>query len=183
MLEFNQVYNMDCLEGLKQLDSGSIHCCVTSPPYWALRNYGVSGQIGQENTPAEYVERLCTVFANGIYAVVYTCSAAGRRVLAEHFRYLLWYRQQRRLLRSEKPERTHRSEKGEKQSYSRIETERPLRHSVVGRLRSAGYGLVSAAGGHMEQNQLYALKRHRPMREISRIGLFICQKPAILFRL
>lgn len=63
MLELNQVYNMDCLEGLKLLDSDSIHCCITSPPYWALRNYGVPGQIGQENTPAEYVKRLCAVFS------------------------------------------------------------------------------------------------------------------------
>ena len=69
MLDFNQVYNMDCLEGLKQLDSGSVHCCVTSPPYWALRNYGVPGQIGQEETPAEYVERLCAVFAE-VYRVL-----------------------------------------------------------------------------------------------------------------
>lgn len=69
MLDVNQVYNMDCLEGLKQLDSGSVHCCVTSPPYWALRNYGIPGQIGQEDTPAEYVERLCAVFAE-VYRVL-----------------------------------------------------------------------------------------------------------------
>lgn len=69
MLETNQVYNMDCLEGLKLMDSDSIHCCITSPPYWALRNYGVPGQIGQENTPAEYVKRLCAVFSE-LYRVL-----------------------------------------------------------------------------------------------------------------
>ena len=63
MLPFNQIYNMDCLEGLKQLDSDSVHCCVTSPPYWALRDYGIPGQIGQEDSPTEYVERLCAIFA------------------------------------------------------------------------------------------------------------------------
>ena len=64
MLPFNQIYHMDCFEGLKLLDSDSINCCVTSPPYWALRDYGVPGQIGQEDTLAEYVERLCAVFAD-----------------------------------------------------------------------------------------------------------------------
>ena len=63
MLPFNQIYNMDCLEGLRQMDSDSVHCCISSPPYWALRNYGVPGQIGQEDTPGEYVERLCAIFA------------------------------------------------------------------------------------------------------------------------
>jgi DNA modification methylase len=54
---------MDCLDGLKLLDSDSVHCVVTSPPYWSLREYGVDGQIGQEDTPAEYIDRLCAVFA------------------------------------------------------------------------------------------------------------------------
>ncbi len=39
MLELNKIYNMDCMEGLKQLDDNSINCCVTSPPYWGLRDY------------------------------------------------------------------------------------------------------------------------------------------------
>jgi DNA modification methylase len=60
---------MDCLEGLKQLDSDSVHCCITSPPYWALRDYGIPGQIGQEDNPVEYVERLCAVFAE-VYRVL-----------------------------------------------------------------------------------------------------------------
>lgn len=61
-LVYNQIYNMDCLEGLKMLDSDSISCVCTSPPYWALRDYGVPGQIGQEDTPQEYIDRLCAVF-------------------------------------------------------------------------------------------------------------------------
>jgi len=60
---------MDCLEGLKRLASESVHCSVTSPPYWALRDYGIPGQIGQEGTPGEYVERLCAVFAE-VYRVL-----------------------------------------------------------------------------------------------------------------
>ncbi len=42
---------MDCIEGLKLLDDNSINCCVTSPPYWGLRNYGVEGQLGLEKVP------------------------------------------------------------------------------------------------------------------------------------
>jgi DNA modification methylase len=62
LLEMNQIYNMDCIEGMKQLESDSINCCVTSPPYWGLRDYGVEGQIGLESTPEEYVQKMVEVF-------------------------------------------------------------------------------------------------------------------------
>ena len=62
MLELNKIYNMDCLEGLKQLPDNSINCCVTSPPYWGLRDYGVEGQLGLESTPEEYVAKMIEVF-------------------------------------------------------------------------------------------------------------------------
>lgn len=52
----------DALEQLRTLADGSVHCVVTSPPYYGLRNYGVAGQIGMEETPAEYVMRLVEVF-------------------------------------------------------------------------------------------------------------------------
>ena len=61
-LELNKIYNMDCLEGLKQLPDNSINCCVTSPPYWGLRDYGVEGQLGLESTPEEYVAKMVEVF-------------------------------------------------------------------------------------------------------------------------
>lgn len=63
MLELNKIYNMDCLEGLKLLDDNSIDCCVTSPPYWGLRDYGVEKQLGLEDTPEEYVENIVKVFS------------------------------------------------------------------------------------------------------------------------
>ena len=47
---------------LPSIDAGSVQCCVTSPPYWGLRDYGCTGQIGLEDTPAAYVERLVEVF-------------------------------------------------------------------------------------------------------------------------
>jgi site-specific DNA-methyltransferase (cytosine-N4-specific) len=40
----------------------SIHCCVTSPPYWGLRDYGVAGQLGLEKTPEEYIAVMVDVF-------------------------------------------------------------------------------------------------------------------------
>ena len=52
----------DCRELLPALPEGSVHCCITSPPYWNLRDYGVEGQLGQEPTPEAYVEALVAVF-------------------------------------------------------------------------------------------------------------------------
>lgn len=62
ILAINEIHNIDCMEGLKQLDDNSVHCCVTSPPYWGLRDYGVKGQIGLEKTPEEYVAKLVEIF-------------------------------------------------------------------------------------------------------------------------
>jgi DNA modification methylase len=52
----------DCRVLLPTLDANSIQCCVTSPPYYGLRDYGVDGQIGLEQTPDEYVAQLVEVF-------------------------------------------------------------------------------------------------------------------------
>ena len=52
----------DCLELLKQMPEQSFSCCVTSPPYFGLRDYGVDGQLGLETTPDEFVEALVQVF-------------------------------------------------------------------------------------------------------------------------
>jgi len=52
----------DCRALLPRLPSASVHCCVTSPPYYALRDYGVPGQIGLEPTPAAYIETMVAVF-------------------------------------------------------------------------------------------------------------------------
>ncbi len=56
------IHHGDCRDILPTLEAGSIHCCVTSPPYWGLRDYGVDGQLGLEQTPAEYVEQMVAVF-------------------------------------------------------------------------------------------------------------------------
>ena len=52
----------DCIDGLRTLPDASVHCCVTSPPYWGLRDYGHDGQIGLESTPEAYVARMVEVF-------------------------------------------------------------------------------------------------------------------------
>lgn len=53
----------DALARLRELPDESVHCCVTSPPYWGLRDYDVEGQVGLEDTPEAYVARLVEVFA------------------------------------------------------------------------------------------------------------------------
>lgn len=50
------------LEVLKALPAESISCCISSPPYWALRDYGVAGQLGLEKTFEEYIDKLCTIY-------------------------------------------------------------------------------------------------------------------------
>jgi len=52
----------DALEQLRLLPADSVHCCVTSPPYYGLRDYGVASQIGLEPTPDEYIAALVAVF-------------------------------------------------------------------------------------------------------------------------
>lgn len=61
-LPLDAVLTGDSLAVLKTLPENSVHCCVTSPPYYALRDYEAEGQIGQENTSEEYIERLAAVF-------------------------------------------------------------------------------------------------------------------------
>jgi DNA modification methylase len=58
----HRIIQGDCIEGLRTLPDASVHCCVTSPPYWGLRDYGHDGQIGLESTPEEYVARMVEVF-------------------------------------------------------------------------------------------------------------------------
>ena len=61
-METNKIYLGDCLEVLKTITDNSVDCVVTSPPYWALRDYGVDGQLGLEPTFQEYITKLCDIF-------------------------------------------------------------------------------------------------------------------------
>lgn len=58
----SQVITGDCLESLRGLPDESVHCCVTSPPYFGLRDYGVDGQFGLEPSPEEYVSKAVDIF-------------------------------------------------------------------------------------------------------------------------
>lgn len=66
----------DCIESMRAMPDQSVHCCVTSPPYYWQRDYGVDGQYGHEDTPEAFVKQLVSVFAE------------VRRVLAD--RGTLW---------------------------------------------------------------------------------------------
>jgi site-specific DNA-methyltransferase (adenine-specific) len=61
-MKINKTYNGDALSVLQTFQEQSIDMCVTSPPYWGLRDYGVDGQLGLEPTFNEYIDKLCTIF-------------------------------------------------------------------------------------------------------------------------
>ena len=61
-MELNHIYTGDALNVLQTLPTESVDCIVTSPPYYALRNYNADGQIGLETTPEQYLKRLTEVF-------------------------------------------------------------------------------------------------------------------------
>jgi site-specific DNA-methyltransferase (adenine-specific) len=66
MYQINDIVNTiiqgNALDILKQIPNDSIDCVVTSPPYWSLRNYEIEGQLGQEKTFQEYIEKLIAIF-------------------------------------------------------------------------------------------------------------------------
>lgn len=62
-MELNKIYHGNCIDVLKAFEDESINCCITSPPYYGLRDYGVDGQIGNEETPDEYVSKLVEIFS------------------------------------------------------------------------------------------------------------------------
>ena len=59
---YGKAYLGDALKVLKSMPDEYVNCCVTSPPYWDLRDYGVKGQLGLEKTPDEYVEKIVEIF-------------------------------------------------------------------------------------------------------------------------
>ena len=61
-MRLDTIINRDALCALRELPAESVHCCVTSPPYYALRDYGMDAQIGREDTPEQYIDRLVEVF-------------------------------------------------------------------------------------------------------------------------
>lgn len=68
-METNVIFNEDCLIGLKKLPDNSIDCCISSPPYWGLRDYGVDGQIGNENEFTDFINKLTEIYKE-VYRVL-----------------------------------------------------------------------------------------------------------------
>jgi DNA modification methylase len=58
----NKIINSDALDALRKLPDSCCRTCITSPPYYGLRDYGADGQIGLENTPDRYIENLVKIF-------------------------------------------------------------------------------------------------------------------------
>lgn len=61
-IKADEIINGDCLCVLKEMPDESVHCCVTSPPYYGLRDYGIEGQIGREAAPEQYIRKLTEIF-------------------------------------------------------------------------------------------------------------------------
>lgn len=61
-MEVNKIIEGNCLTVLKTLPDNSVDCCITSPPYWGLRDYGHSEQLGSEKHFKDFVNNLCNVF-------------------------------------------------------------------------------------------------------------------------
>ena len=61
-MQVNEIICGPAKEVLQALADESINCCISSPPYWALRDYGVDGQLGLEPTFEEYIDKLCTIY-------------------------------------------------------------------------------------------------------------------------
>lgn len=58
----DEIYLGDCIQGMSSLPDKSVNTCITSPPYYGLRDYGCDGQIGLEETPESYVQKMVDVF-------------------------------------------------------------------------------------------------------------------------
>jgi len=56
------IITADALDGLRTIETATVDACITSPPYFGLRDYGVDGQIGAEQTPDEYIDNLVEIF-------------------------------------------------------------------------------------------------------------------------
>lgn len=61
-MEVNRIYNESCIETLKRMPDNFLDCCITSPPYRSLRDYGHPDQFGLEDTPDEYASQMADVF-------------------------------------------------------------------------------------------------------------------------
>lgn len=162
MIQLDTIFTGDCLQVLKTLPDESVHCCVTSPPYYALRDYGMDGQIGRETTPKEYVSRLTDVFAevrrvlrsDGTLWLNISDTYAGKRQsgLTLSIRKIPNGRNGQAIALNNKVEG--------------LQAQRYDRYPVVAGLRPTGLRLVSSQRHHMDERKPHAGKRKRPLRKV-----------------
>ena len=62
-IQLNKIYCGDAINVLENIPDKFIDCVVTSPPYWALRDYKVKGQLGLEKDFDDYIDKLCNIFS------------------------------------------------------------------------------------------------------------------------
>lgn len=136
MTERSQIVTGDALSVLRRISDNYIDCCVTSPPYYDLRDYGIDGQIGLERTVDEYIYNLVGVFRE------------VRRTLRPDG--TLWiniadtYSQSRRM-------------------GGICKEERAMPHSLPPHAGTAERRLVCEAGHYLEQTERHAGERERPL--------------------
>jgi len=75
-----KIYNMDVMKALKKMPDKSVDMQITSPPYWALRNYGVDGQLGLESTFDEYIKN-----ASGLKTIAFCATVEHSKRLENFF--------------------------------------------------------------------------------------------------
>ena len=154
-MQADRIYCGDALTVLKTLPDSSVNCCITSPPYYALRDYGVDGQIGREETPALYVERLTSIFRE------------VRRVLTPDG--TLWlniadtYAGKGNQGDSLDPKYPNGRTGQAVALNGKVEgcKAKDDRHSVAAGVRAARRRLVSALGHHLAKGEPHAGERHR----------------------
>ena len=151
-IEMDKIYCGDSLQVLQTLPENAVDCCVTSPPYYALRDYGADGQIGREATPEEYVSRITAVFheVKRVLTPEGTCwlniadTYCGTGSKAGPPRPQISQRQERAASGGQPPR-------------PRLQADRLNRCSVACSPRLAGRRLVFAQFYHLAQNKPHAL--------------------------
>ena len=166
----------DSLEVLKTLPSDSVDCCITSPPYYALRDYGEKGQIGLEDSPMEYIDKLVAVF----HEVKRVLKPEGTLWLNIADSYCGTGN------KGGTPTRRTRTDETGNPSLAIIEWggykgERLNRYSVDARLRPPRRRVVLTARHYMVETQPDARKRNGSLHEIARIYFSAFQVATLLF--
>lgn len=147
----------DALELLRTLPPESVHTCVTSPPYYNLRDYGVEGQIGKEGSVEEYLQALVAVFRE------------VRRVLRPNGTLWVNVGDSYATKSGNQPPKNTRNSCGHtaKRVPQGYKKKRPDRHTLAVGLCPPCRRLVFAARHYLAEAELYAGERERPMHEVT----------------